>query len=245
MRLFIILPWAVLGMIFSLPVHLYFKSLAKKDQKKAWQKSFRYIRGYFKSLIFLAGTKVEVRGRENIPDDTAVLYVGNHRSYFDIIVSQTLAKGPIGFVAKKEFLKYPLLNLYMTDMGCLFLDRDNVKEGLKSINQGIQFMKEGLSLGLFPEGTRNHGDTLLPFKEGGYRMAEKSKSPIVLMALTGFDRIFEANKFHFIWKRKVIIEFAKPVYPAELAPAERKEYYASIPEQLEAMLASHKQEING
>lgn len=240
MRLFIVLPWAVLGMILSLPAHLYFKSLAKRDQKKAWYKSWRYIRHYFKSLIFLAGTKVDVKGLENVPEDTAVLYVGNHRSYFDIIITHTLAKGPIGYVAKKEFLKYPFLNLYMTDMGSLFLDRENPKEGLKSITQGTQFMKQGLSLGLFPEGTRNHGDTLLPFKEGGYRMAEKSKSPIVVMALSGFDRIFEGNKFHMIWKRKVVIEFDKPVYPADLSPDERKKFYASIPGRIEEMRASHK-----
>lgn len=241
MRIIILLIWAILVILLSLPAHLYFKWLAKRNQKKAWEKSHRYVKRFFKSLIFLAGTKVEVRGLENIPENTAVLYVGNHRSYFDIIISQTLVKGPIGYVAKKEFLKYPLLNLYMTDIGCLFLDRENIKEGLKSINQGTQYMKDGLSLGLFPEGTRNHGDSLLPFKEGGYRMAEKSKSPIIVMALTGFDRIFEANKFHLIWKRKVIIEFDKPVYPSELALAERKQFYASIPDRIEEMLATHKQ----
>jgi 1-acyl-sn-glycerol-3-phosphate acyltransferase len=128
----------------------------------------------------------------------------------------------------------------MTDMGSVFLDRDNPKEGLKSIMQGTDYMKQGLSMGLFPEGTRNHSDQLLPFKEGGYRMAEKSKSPIVVMALTGFDRIFEANKFHLIWKRKVIIEFDKPVYPSELSTPERKAFYASIPGRIEAMMAEHK-----
>ena len=55
----------------------------------------------FGVILFLAGTKIEVTGRENIPDDRPVLYVGNHRSYFDIVIGYRLIKGEAGFVAKK------------------------------------------------------------------------------------------------------------------------------------------------
>lgn len=239
LRLIVTLIWAVLVIVFSVPEHLYFKSLAKKDQVKSWQKSHSYIRWFFRSLTKLAGTDVEIRGLENVPDDCAVLYVGNHRSYFDVIIAQTLAKGPIGFVAKKELLKVPFLNLYMSDMGSLFLDRENAKEGLKTIMQGTEYMKKGLSLCLFPEGTRNKGTELLPFKEGGYRMAEKSKSPIVVMALTNFDTILEANHNKALKKTKVIIEFDKPVYPSQLSTDEKKAFYASIPGRIMEMKKTH------
>ncbi len=240
LRLILALLWAFLAMVFSLPVHLHWKHIAKKDPVKAWNKSWKYVRGFFRVLIFLAGTKIEVRGAENIPADKAALFVGNHRSYFDIIILQTLSKTPMAFVAKKEFRSYPLLPLYMDDIGCLFLDRENVRASLKTIADGTDCMTKGLSLGLFPEGTRNHGDTLLPFKAGGYRMADKAECPIVVMALTNFGRIFEENKFHFIRRRHVIIEFDKPVYPHLMEKQEQREFYENIPKRIQEMLDTHK-----
>lgn len=239
-RLFFAMLWTILALIFSLPFHLYWKHFEKKDPPRRWQKSWKYVRGFFRGVIFFAGTKIEVRGAENIPEDQAALFVGNHRSYFDIIILQTLSKTPMGFVAKKEFRSFPLLPLYMEDIGSLFLDRENVRESLKTITEGTNRLSQGLSLGLFPEGTRNHTDQLLPFKPGGYRMAEKSGCPIILTALTNFGKIFEENKFHALRRRHVIIEFDKPVYPSKMEREERKAFYDSIPNRIQEMLDSHK-----
>jgi 1-acyl-sn-glycerol-3-phosphate acyltransferase len=125
----------------------------------------------------------------------------------------------------------------MTDIGCLYLDRDNPRQAMRTIAEGTRRLEEGLSLGLFPEGTRNHGKELLPFKEGGYRMAEKSGRPIVLMALTGIDDIFE-NNHHMLKKKHVVIEYSEPFYPSKMEKAERKEFYVSIPGRIEEMLAN-------
>jgi 1-acyl-sn-glycerol-3-phosphate acyltransferase len=243
-RLIITLLWAALSMIICLPFHFYWKHLAKKDPMKSWVKSRKLVRFFFRGILFLAGVKYEVRGAENLPaEDESVLFVGNHRSYFDIIVLQTLVKGPIGFVAKKEFKHYPLLPLYMEDMGSIFLDRDNIRASLATIADGTDRLEKGLSLGLFPEGTRNHGDELLPFKQGGYRMAEKSGRPIVLMALSNFGKIFEENKFHFLRSRHVIIEFDKPVYPSEMPKEERKEFYNNIPIRIQEILDKNAKDL--
>ncbi len=239
-RLFFAGLYTLLALIFSLPAHARFSSLYKKgEHMKSWKAAWKYVRGFFKGLIFFAGTDIEIRGSDNIPKDEAVLFIGNHRSYFDIIITQTISKTPMGFMAKKEFLKYPLLNLYMTDIGCLYLDRDNPRAAIKTISEGTKRLEEGLSMGLFPEGTRNHTDKLLPFKEGGYRMAEKSGRPIVLMALTNFDDIFE-NNHHLLKKRHVIVEYAAPEYPSKMDKTERKAFYDSIPGRIEAMLNEHK-----
>ena len=164
----------------------------------------------------------------------------NHRSYFDIIILQTVVDRPLGFIAKKEFKKVPFFSWWVEDIGSLFLDRKNVRAGLETIKEGTDFMKMGLSLGLFPEGTRNHTDTLLEFKKGGYRMAEGAEAPMVCIALTGFDDIFENNKPFGLKKKNVIIEFDKPFYPHELDKKERKDAYANIPVRIQEMLDSHK-----
>lgn len=91
----------------------------------------------FRCLLKLAGVTITVKGEENIPKDTAVLYVGNHRSYFDILTGYTTVPTLLGFVAKKEMEKIPILRTWMANVNCLFLDRKNIKEGLKTILQGI------------------------------------------------------------------------------------------------------------
>ena len=80
----------------------------------------------------------------------------------------------------------------MRDIGCLFLDREDIKQGLSVIKQGTEYMKQGHSMVVFPEGTRNQTDTLLPFREGGYKMAEKSKSPIVPVSICRSDLMLES-----------------------------------------------------
>lgn len=230
----------MIALFFSLPYHWYLRNLWKKDPDKAWKKSRKYVSGFFRLELKLSGCHVEIRGKENIPTDVPVLFVGNHRSYFDILIYHESIGTPVGFIAKKEMRKIPLLPLYMDDIGCLFLDRNDIKQGMETIKQGAEFMKMGHSMVLFPEGTRNQTDNLLPFKEGGYKMAEKSKSPIVPVAISGSDLLLESAPKKHIRSHKVIIEFGKPFYPTELSPKERKAVYNEIPDMIQSMRDSHK-----
>ena len=238
-RLVIALIYVVLAVILCLPYHLHLWLVTKRDAYKGWHKSWRFVRCFFKGLLWIAGTKIDVKGKENlakVPHEQGILFVGNHRSYFDIIALQYVVDRPLGFIAKKEFKKVPLFSWWVADIGSLFLDRSNIRAGLETINEGTVNMGKGLSLGLYPEGTRNHTDTLLPFKTGGYRMAEKSESPIVLVAMTGMDDIFENNHPPRLKKTRVTIEFSEAYYPHSMENKERKEFYNSIPGKLQKML---------
>ena len=177
----------------------------RKSRSTRWlvQKAFGII-------LFLSGTKVDVIGRENIPDDQPVLYVGNHRSYFDIVIGYRLIKGECGFIAKKEMEKIPFLRRWMKNIHCLFLDRKNIKEGLKTILTGIDKVKHGISIWIFPEGTRNRDSGMMAFKEGSMKIAEKTGCPIIPVAMTGTAEIFEK---HIPWIKKshVTVTFGKPI----------------------------------
>ena len=227
-----------LTLVFCLPYHLYLKCLAKKNQEKSWKKAYKFVYSFFKNELKIAGCKIDVKGQENIPDETC-LFVGNHRSYFDILLTHNTVGRPAGFVAKDSMEKVALLNLYMKDIGCLFLNREDVKQGLQTINQAAEYLKMGHSIILFPEGHRNQGDEFLPFKEGGYKMAEKAKCPIVPIAISGSDLMLEQNEGMKIKKGKVIIEFGEPIYPTELAVKERKAKYAEIPSIIQSMRDKH------
>ncbi len=239
MKTFLVGAALMIALFFSLPYHLYLRLLFRKDPEKSWKKSAKFVSGFFKIELFLSGCKVKIIGEENIPKDTQVLFVGNHRSYFDILVYHEAIKQPAGFIAKTEMKKLPLLPLYMKDIGCLFIDRNDIRQGMKTINQGAEYMKLGHSMVLFPEGTRNQTNELLPFKEGGYKMAEKSKSPIVPVAISGSDLLLESAPKKKIRGHKVTIEFGKPIDVAALSPKERKEKYAELPGIIQSMRDTH------
>ncbi len=239
MKAFAVFLVLALALIFSVPYHFYLKQLAKKDQSKAWKKARKYVAGFFKAELVVSGVKTTILGKENIPEGPC-LFVGNHRSYFDILIYHNYCGKEAGFMAKKELLKVPLLGLYMDDMGCLFLDRNDIKQGLQTINQGADYMKQGHSIILFPEGHRNQKDELLPFKEGGYKMAEKAKCPIVPVAITGSDLFLEASPKGRLMGGKAILEFGEPFYPSEMTPKERKQKYAEMPDIIKGMRDKHR-----
>lgn len=134
----------------------------------------------FNVILFICGTKITVIGEEHVPTDVPVLYIGNHRSYFDIIITYARCPRLTGYVAKDNMEKVPLLRVWMRRLHCLFINRENVKEALKTILAGIDNIKNGISMCIFPEGTRNKSDEqMLPFKEGSFKMAEKTGCPII------------------------------------------------------------------
>ena len=192
--------------------------------KKPWADliSLRIVQIAFQWILFVAGVEVTVIGEENIPDEP-VLFIGNHRSYFDILVTYSRCRRLCGYVAKKEMLRYPFLRVWMKRLYCLFLDRDNIREGMKTILEAIEYMNRGISICIFPEGTRNTGEegSLLPFHAGSFKIAEKSGCAIIPMSLCNTVEIFEAH-LPKVRPTHVVLEYGKPIYPKNLSKEERK-----------------------
>lgn len=211
-RFIILVIYLVLFLVLSIPVLIVEWIIGKCNPGLKDRSSMAIVSWGFRCIRRLAGTELIVLGRENIPDDTAVLYVGNHRSYFDIVLTCPAFPNVTGYVAKAEMRTWPLLNLWMKNIHCLFLDRDNIKEGLKTILKGAEEVKNGISLCIFPEGTRNKvNDTFLPFHDGSFKIAEKGRVPVIPMVIVNSAGVFE-DHFPKIRKAKVIIEFLKPIH---------------------------------
>ena len=192
----------------------------------------------FRLMIFITGSKVEVRGSENIPKDGGVL--------FDILTGFGYTKKPLGFVAKYEMIHAPLLKQWMELVNCLFLNRQDIKQGLKTIIKGIDQVKSGVSVWICPEGGRNMNSDVTnvkEFKEGSLKIAEKGKVPVVPVAIYGTYEIWEEH-LPYMRKSKVIIEYGKPIVIDELPDAEKKKLGAytrsKIVEMLENMVAQNK-----
>ena len=241
MRVFLILCFVILFFIITLPLDLILIVIGKFNPALKMSICQCIVRKVFSGILHLAGADITVDGLENIPEDKAVLFVGNHQSYFDILVTCIYIKRGVGYVAKKEMIKIPFLNWWMKGINCLFLDRSNIKEGLKTILQGVEELKKGNSMFIFPEGTRHQGDTMLPFKEGSTKMAEKAKAPIIPVAITGTSSLFEKNHALKVTPAKVHVSFGEPVIAADLEKEERKFLGAYLQKKIEGMLEEYQQ----
>ncbi len=228
--------------IVSIPLYLIEEIIGHFDIKKKERSSFRIVMCAFRCISWLAGTRLIVKGRENVPADQAVLYVSNHRSYFDIVTLYPLTNNTTGFVAKKEMEKVPFIRRWMRYMNCEFLDRDNIKEGLKTILSCIATVKNGCSICIFPEGTRTPGDEMLEFKEGSFKIAEKSGCLIIPVAITNTENIFE-NHMPSVKASTVIIEFGQPLDIKALPKEERRHVGARIQQTIARMLEKNRSDI--
>jgi len=236
-RLILALLIAVVYLILFLPVELVLFLLGKKD---GWLARARYtrpiIQWIFRVLLWVCGIKVTVKGLENIPDEP-VLYVANHQSLFDILVAYTQMPQATGFISKKEVDRIPLLRDWMRFIGCLFLDRKDPRSGLQMIIDAIGRVQAGLSIFVFPEGTRRPAEDggMQEFHEGTMKIASKSGCPVVPVAITGTRKCFEA---HLPWVRAghATITFGKPFRVADLEKPLQRHSGAYARERIQELL---------
>ena len=140
-------------------------------------------------------------------------------------------------MAKKEFKSVPVLGHWISCLHGIFLDRKDIKQGLKAILEAIENVKtKGISYSIFPEGTRNHEKEMLPFKEGSMKIATKSGCPIIPVALTHTDDAFE-NSLPRIKSVNVTIQFGDPIYTDQLSRDDLKFLGAKVRDNIQNMLS--------
>jgi 1-acyl-sn-glycerol-3-phosphate acyltransferase len=233
---------AILYLIITLPVLFVLWIMHKKHPDQVEKITSAMIRWIFGVLAAGAGTKVTVIGQEKIPKDTPVLYIGNHRSIFDIIISYRYLPGITGYVAKDTLGKIPLFSLWAKYISCLFFDRSDPKSGLTMIRDAVAHIRAGKSVFIFPEGTRNKQKEdlpLLPFHEGSLRIASMAHVPIVPVAQNNTVNIWEAH-FPWVHATHTVIEFCDPIYPEDIPKEDRKHIGAKANEIMTGVIAKNE-----
>ena len=240
MRIIPVALFVILFLIIGIPV-LGIEWLIGKISKKTMDySSLRIVQWAFKVIVRLAGIELTVIGEENVPDEP-VLFIGNHRSYFDIVITYARCKNLTGYIAKDGLEKVPILSIWMKRLYCLFLNRQDIKEGMKTILKGIDQIKHGISMCIFPEGTRNDNPKeLLPFKEGSFKLALKTGCPIIPIAMTNTPKIYEAQA-PLLKKTHVVLHYGKPILPNELDADTKKHIGVYTKCVIEQMLEENEQ----
>jgi 1-acyl-sn-glycerol-3-phosphate acyltransferase len=133
------------------------------------------------------GAKILVKGTENLDEHRAYVFCSNHRSYLDTATLFRCTGKRIGFVAKKELLKAPVLGQGMSFVNIIAIDRTNPERARASMAKAKQVMDDGYSFGVFVEGTRGMPGELLPFKKGAFHLALQTEAPIMPVAIKNTD----------------------------------------------------------
>ena len=163
---------------------------------------------------------INIRGKENIPMDRPCVFYANHQGYADIVVMLKATEGKqIGFIAKDSLEKLPYFGKWIRALHGVFIKRGDAKAALRSIQAGVNELKDGYSLVIFPEGTRSHGHEMGEFKAGSFKLATKAKVPVVPVTIDGSYHMFEERSI--ITSGAEVNMIIHP--PIETADLDRKE----------------------
>lgn len=205
--------------LFMLPLTYL---IGRANPEKGHRIGFRFVQWGMKTVLLLGGQKITVIGKEKIPTDRAVYYIGNHRSIFDIVTSYSVVPTLTGYISKESIAKLPVISIWMKRLYCLFMNREDLKQSLQVILQATDFLKEGVSICIYPEGTRNKTEEpVQPFHAGSFKPAEKSGCPIVPMAITYNRPVFE-DHLPVLYRTKIILRFGDPIETEGLSREDKK-----------------------
>ncbi|WP_238883553.1 1-acyl-sn-glycerol-3-phosphate acyltransferase [Clostridium sp. YIM B02551] len=183
-----------LSLIGTIPKMIKYKGAVERGKTQEEIQGINdVVRKWALSQIKYSGARVTVHGEENVPKDRGVLFISNHQGNFDIPLFIGYIDKPKGFIAKIELTKIPIVHIWMKYIDCVFMDRSSIRKSGEAIVEGIKLLKKGTSMVIFPEGTRSKGDKLGEFKAGSFKLATKSKVPIVPVTIKGSYKLMEQN----------------------------------------------------
>ena len=225
--------WALAGMLAVLFAAFFIAALALLllvigalslliDMNKPVGKLNGFFCGFTKYVMgvvcALMRVRVTLAGGEMLPEGRWLL-VSNHPSGFDIVAGLwALRRQDVAFIMKPDVLRIPAVRRFAVRIGCLAIDREDDRAALKTILAAADMLKNDVtSFCIYPEGTRDYGRELLPFRNGAFKIAQKAKAPVVVMTTEGTEKIMK----NFPLRRTDVTLRILAVFPAEQATAQK------------------------
>jgi len=156
-----------------------------------------YLIGRFWAWLILKtlGVKVEVKGLEYLKNLKSFIIMANHQSHLDVASIMATFPHQLRFLAKKELARIPVFGWAMFLQGHLLIEREKREKAFRTIDLAAEKVKKGKKLVVFPEGTRSDGESLLPFKKGGFVLAIKAGAPVIPVSIYGTHKILPRKSF--------------------------------------------------
>lgn len=198
-----IILWVLLGLVgvFLAYILTIIISAALVDMEKEYSQESKFYRFLLNSSTFFATKliriKLHVTGMEKVPSGRFLL-VSNHRSKFDPILSWLVfGNCQLAFISKPENFKVPVFGRLIHRLCFMAIDRENPRNAVKTINRAVDLMNRDVAtIGVYPEGTRNYGDGLLPFHNAMFKIAQKANVPVVIITVKGTYEIQKNYPLH-------------------------------------------------
>ncbi|HNQ43062.1 MAG TPA: lysophospholipid acyltransferase family protein [Candidatus Cloacimonadota bacterium] len=204
--------WFLLFMLFCLlayaglfVVKLFFPKTIQRRLINRW------VRFWGRTVVLSTGSTVEVTGQENLPDSQSICFISNHQGFFDIPLVLGFAGRSLGFIAKQELFRIPVLSWWMKEIPCVFIDRGSARKAIKSFEVSAEVIRNGHPLVIFPEGTRSRNDTMGEFHLGSLKLPVMAKATIVPLAIKGSWRVYEIDKK--IHATQLKLQILPAIYP--------------------------------
>lgn len=229
--------WYISGwgyLVLTVPMLLILKVMEKKNKGKAYDCAYRATQKLCRVLFKLTGSTIRVTGQENIPKEGAVLFVSNHRSHIDSAVIHGYINKPKGFISISEAKKFPIIRTWMEMINCVFINRKDLRQTLRELERSVEYLNQGHSMVLYPEGKLIETDEIGEFQKGGLRIAIRAGIPIVPITLQNCHLVMDKNGKK-IRAANVNCIISKPIYLDEVDHSEKilihkvREVISSVP----------------
>ena len=228
----------IAAFILLLYGYVQLKKAIKIEKSQSREASQKFIRkrspAFSRKLFTWCGIHPEIRNSDNIPHNDNYVICMNHQSYLDPMLILGYISEHIFLLAKEELNKPPFFKEAM-QLFCITIDRDNPKNAVKALRKILEYLKNGESIGIFPEGTRTKDGTIAPFAPGGLKIAYKSKKKLIPVVIDGTGEAMP-RKSWIVRPAKVTAIILDPIQPNQFETYE--EYESTIHKNMQVALDS-------
>jgi 1-acyl-sn-glycerol-3-phosphate acyltransferase len=186
-------------------------------------------------LLLFGPVRLRVEGRERLDPARTYFFAANHQSWVDIPALFVALPVPLLFLAKRELARIPFLGSYIEAMGMVYVDRADRKKSVRTVDQAVQRLQEGLSILSFPEGTRSPDGRIRPFKTATFASALDAGVPVVPIALEGPARVLPRDGFR-ARPGTIRVAIGEPIPTAGLTRDDRAELARRAQGEVERLL---------
>ena len=228
----------VIRLFWKAPYYLFQIWRCGKNDEVSIEKAYACVKKVTIAANKAGRVKIESHGLENIPKENGFIFFPNHQGLYDVLAVLESCPVPFAFVIKKEASNVILLKQVSEALGSLAIDREDIRQSMKVIQEVTKQVKGGKNFLIFAEGTRSkEGNKLQDFKGGSFKAAIKARCPIVPIALIDSYKSFDTNS---IKPLTVQVHFLKPINYEEYGNMKSVEIASEVKKRIGNVVAEYE-----